>query len=295
MSERRARVVVGIDGTPGADRALAWARQHACNESRPLHLVHAHPVLLVEPGAVGLTPFSARQAEVWRARAVRLLADTAASASAAAPDLVVTTELVSGSAGGALVAASTGAHVVVVGDRGLGPLCSLVGSVSAQTAEHAHAPVVVVRDGGADRPRDGVVVGVDATPGSQACLAFAFEHAAALGTGLDVVHAWPWDGGPSAPMTPLWEPDAQVESVHRRVLDDALAGWSHKYPQVAVTPSLVRDHAVPALLEHADGARLLVVGRRGRGGFAGLLLGSVGRDVLHRATCPVAVVSRVGG
>jgi nucleotide-binding universal stress UspA family protein len=69
-----------------------------------------------------------------------------------------------------------------------------------------------------------------------------------------------------------------------------LAGWSAKYPDVAVRRLVVRDRAARALVEESGRAQLVVVGSRGRGGFRGLLLGSVSQALLHHAHCPVAVV-----
>jgi nucleotide-binding universal stress UspA family protein len=74
------------------------------------------------------------------------------------------------------------------------------------------------------------------------------------------------------------------------VLAERLAGWGEKYPDVRVQRLVMRDRPSRALVEQSMRAQLVVVGTRGRGGIAGLLLGSVSHAVLQRAHCPVAVV-----
>jgi nucleotide-binding universal stress UspA family protein len=142
-------------------------------------------------------------------------------------------------------------------------------------------PVVVVKDGeDPERPRDAVVVGLDASERSQWCLACAFDQAASRGTGLDVVHAC------SSRVTATY----RMDQAGHLVLAEALAGWTREYPDVQVTRSVVHDDPVSALVRHADGAYLLVVGSRGRDDVSGLILGSVSREVLRRAFGPVAVI-----
>jgi nucleotide-binding universal stress UspA family protein len=80
-----------------------------------------------------------------------------------------------------------------------------------------------------------------------------------------------------------------------RMMVEALSGWSEKYPDVEVHRHLVRGHAVEMLVQESEGAALLVVGRRGHGGFPGLPLGSVSNGVLHHADCPVAVLHQPTG
>jgi nucleotide-binding universal stress UspA family protein len=74
------------------------------------------------------------------------------------------------------------------------------------------------------------------------------------------------------------------------VLAEALGGLGERYPDVRVHRELVRGRIRHTLIEASAGAGLVVVGARGRGGFAGLLLGSVSQALLHHARCPVAVV-----
>jgi nucleotide-binding universal stress UspA family protein len=195
-----------------------------------------------------------------------------------------------------LIEESRGAGLVVVGSRGLGRFVGLLaGSVSSQVATYAGGPVMVVRSSGWVPSGDGgptdVVVGVDGSSGGTAALGFAFEEAVARGGELVVVYAWqemPADNlDPGGPRPNLDEARAEAD----RLVSESLAGWQAKYPDLTVHRRVVHSfHAVPTLIDEARRAALIVVGARGRGGFRGLRLGSVGAGLLHHARQPVAIV-----
>jgi nucleotide-binding universal stress UspA family protein len=134
------------------------------------------------------------------------------------------------------------------------------------------------------------MVGIDGSPISEAALAFAFEAAVARKVPLIAVHAWT-DGVLEAAVAPLLDWDA-IEVDEHRLLAERLAGWGEKYPDVEVRRVVARDRPAHALIEQATviAAQLVVVGSRGRGSAAGLVLGSVSHAVLHHSPCPVAVV-----
>jgi nucleotide-binding universal stress UspA family protein len=90
-------------------------------------------------------------------------------------------------------------------------------------------------------------------------------------------------------MVAVLEGDA-IDADEHRLLSERLAGWSEKYPDVPVQRLVTRHRPAATLIEQSAHAQLVVVGSRGRGGFAGLLLGSVSHALLHHAACPVAVV-----
>lgn len=135
-----------------------------------------------------------------------------------------------------------------------------------------------------------VVVGVDGSEGARLALAFAAREARLRQVRLHVVHAWsyPFVGDAVPVATSLGNVDfrGEAEELCRRAVSEALGDD----PGVEVTTEVQCDLATRALLGAAQGAELLVVGSRGRGGFAGLLLGSVSHQLVSHAPCPVVVV-----
>jgi nucleotide-binding universal stress UspA family protein len=221
-------------------------------------------------------------------RARAHLAEAVEAARAAAPGAKPEGAVLDGYPIPKLVAESRSAQLVVIGDRGLGGVAGLlVGSVAFGLAAHGACPTVVVR-GRADAAAGPVVVGVDGSSVSEAAVAFAFEEATARRAPLVAVHVW-WDLLLDPVTLPSLDWDGMAER-ERAQLAERLAGWREKYPDVAVELSVARDHPAGVLVEHARRAQLVVVGSHGRGGAAGLVLGSVSHAVLHRADCPVAIV-----
>jgi nucleotide-binding universal stress UspA family protein len=281
-------VLVGVDGSVGSRVAVLLAARLAASRDRALRAVHAFmwPMMHVPlgPSPEG-PPGGGLQAD-----AERILAEATSLATAAQPGLGVSGELITGDPSAVLLRAAQDAAMVVLGSRGLGGFTGLlVGSVAVQVAAHAHCPVVVAR-GEIDRPRD-VLVGVDGSAGSAAAIAFAFEEASLRGVGLTAMHAFlhPLANQPGSQL-PVIDAYHQPKAEEAEVLPESLAGYSEKYPDVPVRRYLVRGRAAGVLVEASDRAGLVVVGSRGRGGFTGLLLGSVSQALLHHASCPVAVV-----
>lgn len=167
-----------------------------------------------------------------------------------------------------------------------------MGSTANGLVAHAHCPVVVLPDEAAASVPDpqSVVVGVETGHGDAAVLEFAFAEAADRGTDLVAVHAWQDAVLETAyrSMGPLvdW---AGVAADEELALSGTLAGWRDKAPDVDVREVVVRDRPARALLSAGVTAQLIVVGHRRR-----LALGSTTHAVLHRATCPVAVVPLAG-
>ncbi|WP_344979454.1 universal stress protein [Streptosporangium fragile] len=135
-----------------------------------------------------------------------------------------------------------------------------------------------------------VVVGVDGSASSFQAVAWAAEEAALRGAPLRVVHAalrWAYDV-PLVPQPAHWGADAEASV--RELLRQATERAHAAAPGLEVTTEVVDGAAAGALAAAAGTAQLAVVGSRGRGGFTGLLLGSVGRDLAAEAPCPVVVV-----
>ena len=134
---------------------------------------------------------------------------------------------------------------------------------------------------------EGIIVGVDESPYARAALRWAVDHAGTSGAPITAVMAWGYiDQHHLEPDTGF---DPRYSSaIASKVLDELVA--SAVDPGAVAEQRAVCDLPARALLDAADGAGLLVVGARGMGGFRGLLLGSVSRQVLHDAACPVTVV-----
>lgn len=109
----------------------------------------------------------------------------------------------------------------------------------------------------------------------------AFDEASHREVALIAMHAWV-DVLDAAP-----EFDWRVEREEaHEVLGERLAGWQERYPDVKVIRKVVKGNPGRWLVEHSGQAQLVVVGSHGRGGFAGMLLGSVSRRVVEAAQTP---------
>ncbi len=288
VQHRGRTVVVGIDGSESALRAVRWAAAEALRRRVPLRVVTAFE--WIHDHAAGQLGLGTSHRDIMLNQARRHLVEAAAVAGRAAVGPDVEQQLIVGLPIPVLAAESKRAQLVVIGDRGLGGVTGLLlGSVATALAAHADAPLVVVRGDDEDPdPTAPIVVGVDGSPLSEAALGYAYEAAAARGVPLVAVHTWR-ELHVDATIAPLLDWDA-IESDERDVLAEQLAGWSEKYPDVRVQRTVVGDRPAHALVEQSSRAQLVVVGSRGRGGITGMLLGSVSHAVLHRAHCPVAVI-----
>ncbi|MCZ4558733.1 universal stress protein [Rhodococcus maanshanensis] len=283
-------VVVGVDGSQSATDAAWWAAECAVARGAPLKIV----TTMYVPGSyavpIGMPPEFYDEQET--AAKERLSAAAAHARLAAGEGLSIDTDLFTGPATATLLSQSETASMLVVGSRGLGEFTGgLLGSVSSAVVGHARCPVAVVKalaepEGVARRP---VVVGVDGTRNSEPAIAEAYLEASLRKADLIAVHAWS-----DLTLPPRfsddgldWEPIQSREAV---TLSESLAGYADDYPDVHVHPIVVRQEPVRSLLEYSRRAQLVVVGSRGRGGFASMLLGSTSRALLHSISCPLLIV-----
>ncbi len=140
-----------------------------------------------------------------------------------------------------------------------------------------------------------IVVGVDGSKNSAAALAWAIAEARVRDATVEAVLGWhePIMGGTAAVMIPV--DYREFEESYRAQLDravDEVVGDDDN--DVEIDRQLVHAPAARSLLDAAEGAELLVVGRRGHGGFLGLVLGSTSQQVVWHAPCPVVVVPAPG-
>lgn len=275
-------VVVGVDRSPGSQLALRWATEEASMRSLPVHVVAVY-----QRQVTSLTPTVAVETEPPEAEQKVFEEAVAFVSDRLGPDRVSGT-LVSGRPAAVLVEESAGAELLVVGSRARTTLASVaLGSVGSAVAAHAKSPVVVVR--GAPSSIHRIVVGVDGSARSERALEFAFEEAARRGWGLDAIYVWqPVEAADPAVWT-LEKAGAELEN-RRRELRERVAPFQEKQPDVSVTTHVIEGRPATVLAAQSKAASLIVVGTRGHGGIAGLLLGSVSQGLLHHSHCTAAVV-----
>ncbi|MFJ6347866.1 MULTISPECIES: universal stress protein [unclassified Streptomyces] len=264
-------VVVGVDGSTMSLAAVEAAAASAVRRGAELRVVHAE--VPIKPRLAVPDPASRT-----------LVQEAVSHARAVEPGLVVNGAVVTGDVGHVLEAESRSAELIVVASRGTGGLANLMlGSTPVSLAARGHCPVMTVREPHRASAGDGpVVLGIDGSPDSDEAADVAFAEAAQRRTELVAVHAWQPDEA---------APGTARESAER-LLGQATAGRADAYPDVTVRREPVDAAARDALLRASERAQLLVVGSRGRGGLAGLLLGSVSQAVMTHAHCPVVTVRR---
>ena len=313
---RTAGVVTGYDGSPESGLALSWAAETARRRGSRLTLLHSVNLSFIP----GFPAFDTSQVEPELQDAAKRLVDHGAQRAGGTLDASqIQTQFWLGSPAAQIVEASHDADLVVMGTRGRGRIAGgLLGSTSYAVAAHADCPVVVVRPThevthAADREagevasrEEGlpevvrpdathpVVVGFDDSEPARRAVQAAADLAMEEGAELRIAHVV------HVPSIDSWAYEetahAGTEHTHsvREHAEDALSAAiglvKAKHPQLQVSPEVLYGSPGRALADLGSTAGLVVVGSRGRGGFTGLLLGSVSHTVIHNAECPVMIV-----
>jgi nucleotide-binding universal stress UspA family protein len=281
--------VAGIDGSPPSVCALRWAALEAACRGAALHVVHAWRL----PRATHPSAHLA-EASIFKDRAIETLDDAIDSLSAIVPSPAeICGVLAEDDAPTALLAAAESARLLVVGSRGHGGFVGLlIGSVSQRCVDLAPCPVAVIPATWTGATYGRMVVGVDGSEASYGALHWAIAEAARHDACLDVVNAYgfhqyvsPFGRSFAVDRDKLEE---SSQAMLEQMVEGAVGAAAAKPPAVELIPNSM--NAVPALLDAARRADLLVVGSRGHGGFRGMLTGSVSQQCVHHAPCPIVVV-----
>ena len=282
-------IVVGVDGSEQALAAAHYAGALAKRRQAPLRLIYVFESVFYGYGPMAMAGGYGVADDQLREAVKATLDEVTREITSAYPEVEIESLVREGGAAATLIAESQDAEATVVGSRGLGGFAELLlGSVSSQVAAHAQGVVVVVRPGGV--PDGHVLVGIDGSPPATSAVAYAASEALARDVPLVVVNAYweePWGFGKDP------ETDPAVTAAHRAagLVEETIRPWRDKHPglgvEVRTLHSMNPEHS---LVEESRHAGLTVVGSRGRGGFTGLLLGSVSRTLVHHAHGPVAVV-----
>ncbi len=282
-------VLICVDGSAASEAAVTWGTREAIMHRLPVTLMHAvAPIVVGWPVGQLYADMPDRQRDQARQvidQARKAL--TAGRDGAEAPE--THTETVYSNVVPALVEASGDAWMVVAGSHGVGAMGRLLlGSVTTGLVHHAHCPVAVVHQEPGVTPDPGapVLLGIDGSPASEAATALAFDEASRRGVELVALHVWS-DVGVFPILGMDWH---DRENEGQEILAERLAGWQEQYPDVHVQRLLYCDKPSYWLIEESKRAQLVVVGSHGRGGFPGMLLGSVGSAVVQSAKVPVIVV-----
>jgi nucleotide-binding universal stress UspA family protein len=281
-------VLVGVDESACAKEALAWAAADAA--ARQTRLTVATVVDLPQLGDV---PLTGQMLAAARPAAQQIVYDAIERTRELAPGVQVQVRVASGNPAAELLRLAEDADEVVVGSHGASEFAALlIGSVGTQVAEHARGPAVVVRSRSVAGP---VVVAIDNSPHSDAALEYGFAYADRHNLPLVALHVYPLGAVvyPAmlypVPPHPATQKRSRIRAEAARTSGHSVERWTEKFPDVAARTDVTEGTAVHELVEASKTAGLLVVGTRGHGGLAGMLIGSVSHGVMRHAHCPVVI------
>lgn len=283
------KILVGVDGSNQNRAAVGWALREGRVRGEEVVAAHAWHLPTLVYYAPGYVPIATDE---MADEGTKLL-QTIVGGIPDHEDVKVEMRVVHGSARSALshIAEEPTVGTVVVGTRGHGSApAALLGSVSHGLSHHCPKPLVVVPGSryGIDLPASmrRVLVGVDGSPQADSALRWAADEAKLHGALLEIVTAWSWSASPADRAAEA--PGGGLEAAAREILQRSV----ERLPANGVrVHTRVREGMAPAvLLDMAEEADLLVVGSRGRGRTAEMVLGSTSHQCIHRSPIPVVVV-----
>lgn len=282
-------IVAGIETPDISARVLERALLEAETTHRPLCAIGVWSPQVLYGDVMGMSYLGLPSAEsvgVAAQQTAEELLDKALRERTSLTRVTATAAARQGDAGQVLVTMSNSAGLVVVGARSHGSLVSaLLGSATGHVLHHAACPVMVVPATAGPGRFGRVVVGVDGTPASRAALRWAADAADRHGCALLAVHALQLT--PAPVMVPVEQLFPDYLAMTQAWL---VALVAEEVAQQPITCQVVDGPASAVLLAAAGPDELLVVGSRGRGGFAGLILGSVATQCAQHSRGAVVVV-----
>jgi nucleotide-binding universal stress UspA family protein len=283
----RSNIVVGVDGSPASDAAVRWAAREAMMRVVPIKFINVVAPTLVSSAMAPnhtITQGEEDQARQILKQARRIVEELAGEKR---PD--IHTQRQYAGVVPTLVEASNDAQMVVVGSSRRAFGRGMLGPVIAGLLHHANCAVTVVPDPESAQHEVGdapVLVGIDGSTASEGAAALAFEEASRRGVPLLALQAWSDVG-----VLPILGMDWRTyRDEGAELLGERLAGWQELYPDVQVHRRLVCDVPDRWLVDESRNAQLVVLGSGGRGGYAGMHMGSVTSAVVRSARVPVIVV-----
>lgn len=288
-------IVVGLDGSPASSSALAHAVSMARRTGGRVRALHAWTTPVWMGGVPGFAYNALASPEDSLRFAKELASRQVGEAEALGVEVVA--DVAQGPARHVLVEASRHAGLLVVGSHGEGRVQGLLlGSVAMHLLGHAACPLLLVPDSDLKpEPWDKVVVGVDGSESSRAAMRWALHAAREAGCPLVVLHAWMIRSLPMHAKAHFVPSLREYESECQEWLDKELQEALPDREGVDVKTELSYSSPVSGLREAAGPHDVLVVGRCGRGGFPGMLLGSVASQCAHYSQGLMVVVPAVKG
>lgn len=289
------RIVVGVDGSKPSQAALEWAAAEAALRGGTVVAVHAVAVPVMTGFATGVAlaePAYLQPGGPLEAAADRLL-NEAVERLAPHPAVKVLTRVEEGPAASVLLEMAADADLLVLGCRGRGGFRGLLlGSTTQACIHHSPCPTALLRVPAGEAAGEGIVVGVDGSPGSVAALSWAVDEARRRGTRLTAVMVWDDPYTLVGPPPPPWVAGSDLSRMEelldrtlaRAVPEDATHG-------VEIRQEIRSGHPAQTLVEAASGASLLVVGWGGKSSLGSSLLGSVSLRCAQLSQVPLVVVT----